>query len=83
MVAFAVDQHSQTRTDVVGRFQRTFRAVFAMVFGELDDALTAARRVHSIHTRIHGTFPHAVGAWPAGTPYHANDADSLRWSTRR
>jgi uncharacterized protein (DUF2236 family) len=50
-----------------------------MVFGELDDALFAARRVHQIHTRIHGTIPIDVGAWRAGTPYHANDADSLRW----
>jgi len=79
MVAFAVDQHSRTRADVVGRFQRTFRNVFAMVFGELDDAFTAARRVHAIHTRIHGTIPQSIGGWRAGTPYHANDADALRW----
>jgi uncharacterized protein (DUF2236 family) len=78
-VAYAVDQHSATKSDVVGRFQRTFRNVFAMVFGELDEALFAARRVHQIHTRIHGTIPIDVGAWRAGTPYHANDADSLRW----
>ena len=78
MVAFAVDRHSNTRRDVVGRFQRTFRNVFAMIFGELDDALAAARRVHQIHTRVHGEFPHAVGPWPAGTAYHANDVDALR-----
>ncbi|HEY5944576.1 MAG TPA: oxygenase MpaB family protein [Kofleriaceae bacterium] len=79
MVAFAVDQHSRTRADVVGRFQRTFRNVFAMVFGELDDALAAARRVYRVHTRIHGTIPHEIGAWRAGTPYDANDVDALRW----
>jgi uncharacterized protein (DUF2236 family) len=79
MVAYAVDHHSRTRADVIGRFQRTFRNVFAMVFGELDDALAAARRVHSVHTRIHGTIPHQIGAWRAGTPYHANDADALLW----
>jgi uncharacterized protein (DUF2236 family) len=79
MVAHAVDQHSTTRADVLGRFQRTFRHVFTMVFGELDDALIAARRVHAIHTRIHGTIPQAIGAWRANTPYHANDADALRW----
>jgi uncharacterized protein (DUF2236 family) len=78
-VAYAVDQHSRTRADVVGRFQRTFRNVFAMVFGELDDAFAAARRVHMVHTRIHGTIPHQIGGWPAGTPYDANDADALRW----
>jgi uncharacterized protein (DUF2236 family) len=79
MVAFALDRHSHTREDVVGRFQRTFRNVFAMVFGDLDAALKAARRVHSVHTRIHGAIPHDVGRWRAGTPYHANDADALRW----
>ena len=79
MVAYAVDHHSKTRADVVGRFQRTFRNVFAMVYGDLDDAFTAARRVHSVHTRIHGQIPHGVGAWRAHTPYHANDPDALRW----
>lgn len=79
MVAFAVDQHSRTRSDVAGRFQRTFRNVFAMVFGDLDSAFVAARRVHNVHTRIHGTLPIDVGAWRAGTPYHANDAEALRW----
>ncbi len=79
MVAFAVDHHSKTRADIVGRFQRTFRNVFAMVFGALDDALAAARRVHNVHTRIQGVIPVDVGRWRAGTPYHANDADALRW----
>ena len=78
-VAHAVDHHSRTRADVLGRFQRTFRNVFAMIFGELDEAFAAARRVHQIHTRVTGTLPHAVGAWDAGTPYAANDADALRW----
>ncbi len=79
LVARAISEHSRTREDVVGRFQRTFRNVFAMVFGDLDDAVSAARRVHAVHTRIHGVLPDAIGSWRAGTPYHANDADALRW----
>ncbi|MEO8699955.1 MAG: oxygenase MpaB family protein, partial [Kofleriaceae bacterium] len=79
MVAHAIDHHSRTRSDVAGRFQRTFRNVFAMIYGELDDACTAARRVHAVHTRITGTFANAIGGWPAGTTYHANDVDALRW----
>jgi len=79
MVAYAIDHHSKTRADVLGRFQRTFRHIFAMVFGELDDALLAARRVHRVHTRIHGVIPTTIGKWRAGTPYHANDAGALRW----
>ncbi|MDQ3366781.1 MAG: DUF2236 domain-containing protein [Myxococcota bacterium] len=79
MVAHAIDHHSRTRADVIGRFQRTFKHVFAMVFGELDDAFAAARRVHAIDTRVHGTMPVAIGGWAAGTPYHANDDAALRW----
>jgi uncharacterized protein (DUF2236 family) len=79
MVAHAIDHHSRTRADVLGRFQRTFRHVFAMTFGELDDAISAARRVHQIHTRVHGEISQTVGGFAAGTRYHANDAEALRW----
>jgi uncharacterized protein (DUF2236 family) len=79
MVAYAIAQHSHTRADAAGRFRRTFRHVFAMLFGELEDAFAAARRVHAIHSTIHGEIPQAIGSWPAGTPYHANDAEALRW----
>ncbi len=78
-VAYAIDQHSKTRSDVLGRFQRTFANVFAMSFGDLDQALVAARRVHAVHTRITGTIPVDVGPYPAGTRYHANDTDAQRW----
>jgi uncharacterized protein (DUF2236 family) len=78
-VATAIADHSTTRRDVAGRFQRTFRNVFAMAFGDLEDAFTAARRVHAVHTRVHGVLRDAVGEYPAGTPYHANDIASLRW----
>jgi uncharacterized protein (DUF2236 family) len=70
-VAHAVDQHSHTRADPLGRFQRTFEQVFAMVFGDLDHAVAAARRVHAIHTRIFGSGD--------GAPYHANEANALMW----
>ena len=78
-VAYAIEHHSKTRDDVVGRFQRTFDHVFAIAFGELDAACDAARRVHEIHRRIAGVIPIDVGAVRAGSRYHANDADSLRW----
>ncbi|HWM85049.1 MAG TPA: oxygenase MpaB family protein [Kofleriaceae bacterium] len=78
-VAHAVDQHSQTRTDARGRFQRTFANVFAMAFGDLDQAFRAARRVHAIHTRVHGEIDEDVGNWRRGTRYHANDSGSLFW----
>lgn len=79
-VAYAIDQHSKTRSDVLGRFQRTFANIFAMSFGDLDQAMTAARRVHAIHTRITGVISDDLGPrYPAGTRYHANDTDAQRW----
>jgi uncharacterized protein (DUF2236 family) len=78
-IATGVDQHSKTRSDVVGRFQRTFVQVFAMSFGDLDDAFRAARRVHTIHTHIKGVFPETIGPFAAGDTYRANDADALTW----
>jgi uncharacterized protein (DUF2236 family) len=78
-VAYAIKQHSKTVEDVMGRFRRTFDNVFAMSFGDLDGAFTAARRVHNIHTRITGQIEEDAGAFPKGTTYHANDADSQLW----
>ncbi len=78
-VAYAIDHHSRTRADVGGRFARTFQHVFAMTFGDLDAACLAARRVHAVHSRIRGVIPVAIGAWPAGAAYEANDPETLLW----
>ena len=78
-VAHGVDQHSKTRTDARGRFQRTFDNVFAMTFGDLDDAFRAARRVHGVHNRIHGAIDEDVGRYRRGHQYRANDPHALMW----
>jgi uncharacterized protein (DUF2236 family) len=78
-VAHAVDQHSDTRSDVQGRFQRTFMNVYAMAFGDLEAALRSARRVHNIHARVRGEITEDVGPFARGTPYVANDAEALLW----
>lgn len=78
-VAHAVDQHSKTKTDPVGRFSRTFGYVFAMVFGDLDHALRAARRVHALHRTIRGAITEDVGRFRRGDRYHANDEAALLW----
>jgi uncharacterized protein (DUF2236 family) len=78
-VAHAIDQHSATRGDPFGRFQRTFGRVFAMVFGDLDEAFRAARGVHALHGRIHGEIPERAGPFAAHTPYFANEPEALLW----
>lgn len=78
-VAHAVDQHSDTRNDPAGRFQRTFEHVFAMVFGDLDHALVSARRVHALHRTIRGRITEDVGRFCRGDRYEANDERALLW----
>jgi uncharacterized protein (DUF2236 family) len=78
-VAAAISEHSQTFADPVGRFHRTFGVVFSMVFGSLDQAIAAAQRLHRRHVAIQGRLPAAVGPFPAGSYYRANEIDALRW----
>jgi len=78
-VAHAIRDHSRTRGDVIGRFQRTFRAVFAMSFGDLDHACRAARAIHGVHERVRGVLADDAGGFAPGTPYAGNDPDALRW----
>lgn len=78
-VAWGVEQHSRTRDDPFGRFQRTFFHVFRMVYGDLDTATKAARAVHRIHERIAGAIGADAGPFAAGSAYRANQPDALLW----
>lgn len=78
-VAHAVDQHSHTKTDPLGRFVRTFDNVFQMVFGDLDAALASARRVHTYHGTVTGRIDEDVGPYPKGHAYAANTLPALIW----
>src|ERR1700758_4918366 len=53
-IATAIAEHSRTLTDPIGRFHRTFNAMFTMVFGTTEQAIAAARRLHQRHRRISG-----------------------------
>jgi uncharacterized protein (DUF2236 family) len=78
-VAAAIEQHSDTFANPIGRFHRTFEAMFTMVFGTLDQSLSAARRLHRRHAAIRGTLQSAAGVFPAGSSYCANAVPALRW----
>jgi len=78
-VASAIAEHSTTETDPWGRFRRTFRNVFAMVYGDLDSAFASARRVHRVHQHITGCLTEDLGVHRAGDRYEANDPDALSW----
>ena len=78
-VAAAIEQHSRTFADPIGRFHRTFSVVFAMVFGSLDQSFGAARRLHRRHSEIEGGLPSAAGRFVAGSRYCANAVPALCW----
>lgn len=78
-VAAAIAEHSTVMGDPIGRFHNTFRVVFTVIFGSLDQALAAARALHRLHTSIRGEMTEPVAAWPQGSHYEANEIRALRW----
>jgi uncharacterized protein (DUF2236 family) len=78
-VAAALDQHSSLRADPLARFHGTFRLIFSMVFGTLDQALAASRHIHHLHTFIQGELPEAIAGYARGVHYAANELNALRW----
>jgi len=67
MVAAGVDEHSDFRTHPVRRLRRTIRMTMAIVFGDRETALAAARSVNHAHSRVRGEG------------YRALDPDLLLW----
>ena len=78
-VAHGIEQHSATRADPVGRFNRTFLHVYGMIFGDLESVVTASLRVRKVHDRIHGAIDEDVGRFPRGHRYTAHDEGALLW----
>lgn len=66
-VAAGVDAHSDFRTNPVRRLRRTVRMTMAIIFGDRDTALAAARAVNKVHGRVRGEG------------YRALDPDLLLW----
>lgn len=78
-VAAALADHSTVMARPIARFHNTFRIVFTMIFGSLDQTLAAARHLHTLHTRIRGELPENVAAYQRGSRYEANETGALRW----
>ena len=78
-VAAAITEHSRTLRDPVGRFHQTFRIIFTMSFGSVEQAVGAARHLHRRHDGICGEMKETVGPFAEGSVYEANEVDALRW----
>ena len=71
-VLAGVWDHSNFRTDMLGRLRRTTRFIAATTYGERTEAEAAITRVRAVHS-------HIGGALPDGTPYRADDPALLAW----
>lgn len=78
-VAHGIEQHSATRADPVGRFNRTFLHVYGMIFGDLESAVGASLGVRKVHDRVHGPIDEDVGRYARGHRYTAHDEPALFW----
>ncbi len=79
LVAAGVDEHSDFRVHPVHRLRTTLDATLTMTFGDCDQAAKAAARIRSRHRRVTGCTRDAVGAFPAGTGYRADDPQLALW----
>jgi uncharacterized protein (DUF2236 family) len=68
----AVAQHSDYRSDPLGRLQRTSAFVATTTFGTTAQAEEAVAAVRRVHERVRGVAPD-------GRPYYANDPELLAW----
>jgi len=65
--------------DPYPRLQRTAAALNAVIFGPREVADRVSARIRRVHSRYRGRLPEAVGPFPAGTPWAADDPDLLLW----
>jgi uncharacterized protein (DUF2236 family) len=71
--------HSSDLDDPYDRLARTAEALNAVGFGSKLEADRVTARVRAAHRRVRGRLPSAVGPYPAGTPYRADDPALLLW----
>jgi uncharacterized protein (DUF2236 family) len=71
--------HSEALEDPYVRLARTAEVLSLITFGSRIDANRVARRVRAMHRSVRGRLPEAVGRYPAGTPYRADDPALLMW----
>ena len=79
LVAAAIAEHTSRDRTVVERAGATIGLNLAVIFGDRDQAERAASHVRDLHTAIHGHLHTAVGTFPAGSSYRADDPELLRW----
>ena len=80
-VAVGIAQHSNVVRDTPDRFNKTYRYMFAIAFGDRRRVVSTARILRKLHNRVHGHFPADArgGALPRGQAYAAAHTHALLW----
>ena len=82
LVAAGVAAHSSFADGgfaAVHRLWQTVQAMLALTFGDQVEQQEAIDGILAIHRRVNGTLREAVGPYPAGTRYSAEDPDLVLW----
>jgi uncharacterized protein (DUF2236 family) len=79
LVAAGVSAHSTFPHGAFDRLRSTLDATLRITFGDRDQAERAAAGVRATHAHVRGTLDRAVGPFPAGTTYDAEDPDLALW----
>ena len=82
LIAAAVAEHSTVSAcphAAAARLCHTVRAMLSLTFGDQQAHTRTIDTIRGIHRRVHGRLRQAVGPYPAGTRYSAEDADLVLW----
>jgi uncharacterized protein (DUF2236 family) len=71
--------HSTAMEEPYERLARTAEVMSTIGFGSREDADRVTRHVRAMHRRVRGRIGEPSGAYPAGTPYRADQPDLLLW----
>jgi uncharacterized protein (DUF2236 family) len=79
LVAAGVADHSQFRSQPIRRLYGTITSMRQIVYGDRATAIAVGQRIRRMHASVRGVLSEDTPAFPAGTPYQANDPALLLW----
>lgn len=79
LAVFGLLSHSSALEEPYERLARTAETMNTISFGSRRDADRVTKRIRAMHRGVSGRLPSAVGRYPAGTPYRADDPELLLW----
>lgn len=71
--------HSASLDEPYERLARTAEVMDTIGFGSRQDADRVTAEVRRAHARVQGRIKEAIGPFPAGTPYRADNPQLLMW----